>query len=200
MTFIERRELFGSHPQSFRYYLSLAAGTFRTALDAAMLVVGTGLVALAAAMLLAGFELVDLGLDLGIGGLLGSALVLGVCGGFALGVASEGKYGGGRSTDGFPTAEVAIGRAFWIVAMALALLWGSGRLGEVVADLPYPFLVGVEVVRTSGAAGFLAAVLGVPAAWGVRRGLDRLGWGVSLEIPTLYLIWLLVAIVGFRLP
>lgn len=197
---IERSELFGSHPQPGRYYLTLALGTFRTGMDLAMLVLGTGLVGLALTVLLAGFDVVDLDLGTGIGGTLGAALVIGVCGGFALGVASEGRYGMARSTDGFPVLEVAIGRVLAIVLMSVLFLVVAGRLDPIVEDLPYAFSVGLEVIRAVGSAGFIGGLVGVPAAWGVRRGLDRLGWGTTLAIPTIYLIWLLTAIIVFNPP
>lgn len=198
MTSLDR--YFGTHPQPIRYYLTLALATFRTGLDVAMLVLGTGLVGLALAVLLAGFEVVDLDLGTGIGGTLGSALVIGVTGAFALGVASEGRYGMVRSTDGFPPGEVAIGRIVAIVLMAFVLLFAADRLAPVTMELPYAFSVGLEVIRAVGATGFVAAVLGVPASWGVRRGLDRLGWGTTLAIPTIYLVWLVAAIIAFDPP
>jgi hypothetical protein len=200
MTFLDRSDLIGTHPQPFRYYFTLVLATFRTAMDVAMLVVGTGLVGLAIAVLLDGFEVVDLDLGTGIGGTLGAGLVIGVCGGFALGVASEGRYGMARSIEGFPSLEVAIGRLVGIVIMAFALLFAADRLTPLVTDLPYAFTVGVEVVRSVGSSGFVAAFLGVPASWGVRRGLDRLGWGASLAIPTLFVIWLIAALVVFDAP
>jgi hypothetical protein len=196
----DRADLIGSHPQPFRYYLALGIGTFRTGLDLAMLVAGSGLLGLAIAVLLDGFEVVDLALDSGIGASLGSALVIGVCGGFALGIASEGRYGTARPVDGFPTLEVALGRILSIGIMSVVLLWVAGRLDPVLAELPYQFAVAVAVVRAVGATGLVAALLGVPAAWGIRRGLDRLGWGSSLEIPTLYLIWLVAALITFSTP
>ena len=70
----------------------------------------------------------------------------------------------------------------------------------VVADLPYPFEVGLEVIRSVGASGFVAALVGVPASWGARRGMDRLGWGRAVAIPTIYLIWLVAALVVFDVP
>lgn len=196
----DRTELFGRHPQPARYYLTLTLGTFRTGLDLAMLVLGTGLVGLALTVLLAGFDIVDLDLGTGIGGTLGAALVIGVCGGFALGVASEGRYGMARSADDFPLLEVAIGRVLAIVLMSVLLLVVAGRLESIVSDLPYAFTVGLEVIRAVGSAGFIGGLLGVPAAWGVRRGLDRLGWGSSVAIPTIYLVWLLAAIIIFNPP
>jgi len=200
MTSLDRTDLIGSHPQPFRYYFTLAVGTFRTGLDVAMLVVGTGLVGLAITVLLDGFEVIDLALDSGIGATLGAALVIGVCGAFALGVASEGRYGMARSLDDFPALEVAIGRLIAILGMAFLLLYAAGRLDALVTDLPYPFTVGAEVVRSVGSAGFAAALIGVPASWGIRRGLDRLGWGEALVIPTIYLVWLVAALVVFEAP
>ena len=200
MTSLDHSALIGSHPQPFRYYLALGIGTFRTGLDLAMLVLGTGLLGLAAATLLDGFEIIDLALDSGIGATLGAALVIGVCGGFALGIASEGRYGTARSVDGFPSLEVAVGRILAIGIMSFVLLWAAGMLDSVVAELPYQFAVAVAVVRTVGATGLFAALLGVPAAWGIRRGLDRLGWGSKLEMPTLYLIWLVAALIAFSAP
>lgn len=200
MTFLDRSDLIGSHPQPFRYYFTLFLGTFRTALDVAMLVTGTGLVGLALAILLDGFEVVDLDLDTGIGATLAAALVIGVCGGFALGIASEGRYGMARSIDGFPSLEIALGRVLGILVMSLVLVWGAGRIDPLVSELPYQFTVAVEMVRSVGASGFLAALIGVPAAWGVRRGLDRLGWGATLDIPALYVVWVLVALIVFDLP
>lgn len=200
MTFLDRSDLIGSHPQPFRYYFTLVVGTFRTGLDVAMLVVGTGLVGLAITVFLAGFDIVDLETGAGIGGTLGAALVIGVCGGFALGVASEGRYGMARSLDGFPSLEVAIGRLIAIILMAFALLYAVDRLEPLIVDLPYPFTVAVEVIRSVGATGFVAALVGVPTAWAVRRGLDRLGWGAGLVIPTLYIIWLIAALIVFEVP
>ena len=200
MTSFESSDFIGSHPQPFRYYFTLAVGVFRTGLDVAMLVVGTGLVGLAITILLDGFEIVDLDLGMGIGGTLGAALVIGVCGGFALGVASEGRYGMARSLEGFPLLEVAIGRVVAIVIMAFLLLFAAGRLEPVIVDLPYPFTVAVEVIRSVGGSGFVAAFVGVPAAWGIRRGLNRLGWGRAFVIPTLYFIWLVSALVVFDVP
>jgi hypothetical protein len=200
MTLSQGSQLIGRHPQPVRYYLTLALGTFRTGLDVAMLVVGSGLVGLAVAVILDGFDVVDLGLDTGIGATLGAGLVIGVCGAFALGVASEGRYGSSRRLDGFPSLEVAIGRLLAIVLMALVLLWAAGRLEALTTELPYAFNVSAAVVRSVGMAGFVAAVLGVGSAWSVRRGLDRLGWGAALEIPALYVVWLVAAIIGFELP
>ncbi|HSJ27054.1 MAG TPA: hypothetical protein VLB67_02520 [Acidimicrobiia bacterium] len=200
MTFLDRSDLLGSHPQPPRYYLTLLLGTLRSGLDVAMLVLGTGLCGLAIAVLLDGFDLVDLDLGTGIGGTLGAALVIGVCGGFALGVASEGRYGMAGSVDGFPVLEVAIGRVVGIVLVSVGLLVAAGRLAPLVSDLPYAFGVAVEVIRSAGAAGFIGGLVGVPASWGVRRGLERLGWGGGAVVPTIYVVWVLAALIVFDVP
>ena len=190
----------GRHPQSFRYYYALVVGTFRTALDVGMLVVGSGLVGLAIAVLLDGFDLVSVGLDLSTAGMLGTALVIAVVGAFALGVASEGGYGAARRTEGFPSLEVAIGRLVFILVIALLLLSAASRIDPLVLDLTYPIRVANEVIRGVGSSGIFTAFVGVPFAWVLRQGLDRLDWGVQLEIPALYAIWAVAALVTFELP
>jgi len=200
MTFLDRSDLIGAHPQSLRYYLTLVGGTIRTALDVGMLVAGTGLVALGVSVILDGLEIVDVGLGLGLGPSLGAGLVIAVCGGFGLGVASEGRYGSDRRLDGFPSLEIALGRLVGVVLVSALLAWAAGRLAPLVVDLPYPFEVAVEVVDTVASSGFVAALVGVSLAWFVRLGLDRLGWGASLEIPALYVTWLLLAILSFDVP
>lgn len=190
----------GRHPQSFRYYYALVVGTFRTALDVGMLVTGTGFVGLAVAVLLDGFGFVAIGLGLSTAGMLGTALVIAVVGAFALGIASEGRYGAARNTEGFPSLEVAIGRLVFVLVIALILLSAANRLDPLVLDLTYPIRVANEVLRATGSAGIFAAFAGVPFAWVLRQGLDRLDWGVQLEIPALYAIWAVAALVTFELP
>ena len=190
----------GRHPQPFRYYLALAMGTLRTALDVGMLVAGTGLVGLAVAVILDGFDLVTIGLGMSTGAMLGTGLVIAVVGAFALGVASEGGYGAARSTERFPSLEVALGRLIFMLVVALVLLSAANRLDPLLVDLTYPLKVANEVVRATGSSGIFVAFVGVPIAWLLRQGLDRLDWGVQLEIPALYAIWVTAALVAFDLP
>lgn len=185
---------FGEHPQRPSYYLRLAVATFRTMLDLAMLVVGSALVGLGAAVLVDTLGIVDVGLGLGIAGGLGSALVLAVVGAFAIGVASEGGYGAPTSTAAFPSLEVAAGRVLGGLVVSLLLVWGGGRLLPLVAEMAQPLRVGVDVVGTAGTAGLWTAVVGVPVIWGLGRGLDRLGWWVPLQLPGLYVIWVVVTL------
>lgn len=192
--------LFVDHPQPPVYYLRLTTGGFRTMLDVALLVVGSGLVGLAAAVLLDGLEVAGNGLGLSTAAALGSALVLGVVGAFAFGVASEGGYGIDRYVVGFPRAEIAIARAVTGVVIAVALQWGAGLLGEVAADQNVALRAGVAMVAAAGVAGIWVSLLGAPIAWVLRRGLDRLGWGVALELPVLFASWAMLAIALFEMP
>lgn len=190
----------GRHPQPFRYYFALALGTFRTALDVGMLVTGTGLVGLAIAVLLDGFDIVAIGLDLSTGAMLGTVLVIAVVGAFALGIASEGGYGSTRNTERFPSLEVAIGRVIFTLVVALFLLTAASRLEPLVLDLTYPLQVGREVIRSAGAAGIFVAFVGVPVTWALRTGLARLDWGAEFDVPILYVIWVVAALVVFDMP
>lgn len=184
----------GEHPQHVSYYLRLVVATFRTMLDLAMLVVGSALVGLGVAVLVDTLGVVDVGLGLGIAGGLGSALVLAVVGAFALGVASEGGYGAPAATAAFPSLEVAIGRILGGVVVSLLLVWGGGRLVPLVADLAQPLRAGVGVVESVGTAGLWTAVVGVPMVWGLGRGLDRLGWWMPLELPGMYVLWVIITL------
>lgn len=192
--------LFVDHPQPPVYYVRLTAGGFRTMLDVALLVVGSGLVGLAAAVLLDGLEVAGNGLGLSTAAALGSALVLGVVGAFAFGVASEGGYGIDRYAVGFPRAEIAIARAVTGVVIAVALQWGAGLLEEVAADQNVALRAGVAMVAAAGVAGIWVSLVGAPIAWALRRGLDRLGWGIALELPVLFASWAMLAIALFEMP
>lgn len=197
---IDSKEMLGAHPQPFRYYLGLMLGTFRTALDVGMLVVGTGLVGLAVAVLADGFGFLAIGFELSTGAMLGTALVIAVLGAFALGIASEGGYGSARATARYPSLEVAIGRLVFMVGVAVLLLTAASQVEPLVLDLNVAFGVAQEVIRACGAAGLFTALVGVPVAWGLRMGLARLDWGFSLDVPVLYVIWLVAALVTFDAP
>lgn len=190
----------GTHPQPVRYYLRLAVGTFRTMLDLGMLVLGSGLVGLAVAVLGDGLGLVSVGLDLSTGAMLGAAVVIGVVGAFALGIASEGGYGANASVRAYPSLEVAIGRLIGTLIVASILVWVAVQIGSVTSELSYPFVVAEELIRATGAAGFGMALIGVPLMWGLRRGLDRLEWGLVLELPAAYVMWMLATLVVFTMP
>lgn len=193
--------MFGAHPQPFRYYARLAAGSFRTTLDIGMLVVGSGIIGLAAALLLDFLDFVDLGLGLTTGGFLASLLVIAVLGAFAIGVASEGRYGASEAVAGYPHGEVMIGRAVGGVSMGALFLIGSSLLEPLITDLPVTFAAAVEVLRAAGISGLtVVPVVAVPFAWWLRHGLERIGFGEQLELPAIYAIWVIATLVLFRMP
>lgn len=193
--------MFGAHPQPFRYYLRLAAGSLRTTLDIGMLVVGSGILGLAAALLLDFMDFVDLDLQLSTGGFLASLLVIAVLGAFAIGVASEGRYGASEAVAAYPHGEVMVGRALGAVTMGAVFLFGSTLLRPLAADLPVTFEAAVEVLRAAGIAGLtVVPVVAVPFAWWLRHGLERIGFGEQLELPAVYAIWVIATLVLFRMP
>lgn len=193
--------MFGTHPQPLRYYARLAAGSFRTTLDIGMLVIGSGIIGLAAALLLDFLDFVDLNLELSTGGFLASLLVIAVLGAFALGVASEGRYGATEVVAGYPHGEVMIGRAIGAGTMGALFLIGSVLLEPLVADLPVTFAAAVEVLRAAGISGVtVVPVVAIPVAWWLRHGLERIGFGEQLELPAIYAIWVVATLVLFRMP
>lgn len=194
-------ELIGRHPQKVSYYMRLVAGTFRSMLDVGMLATGSALVGLAVTLILDAFDLVQVGLGLRTSGLLGSGLVVGVVGAFALGIASEGGYGAPESVRSYPLLEVMIGRMLGSLAISLLLLMAHARLEPLVADLSLPIRAAEGLLGAAGSAGaVVVTLLGVPAAFGVRRGLDRLGWGEEFELPILYVVWVLGLLANYQLP
>ena len=193
--------MFGTHPQPYRYYTRLAAGTFRTALDVGMLVIGSGIIGLALAVLLDGLGVVDLELDLTTGSFLASLLVITVLGAFALGVASEGRYGAAESVADYPHGEVLVGRAVGSVLIGALFAVAASQLRAFVTDLPLPFHAALEVLRSAGIAGLIVVPLvAVPLAWWLRHGLERIGFGERLELPAIYAVWVIATLILFRLP
>jgi hypothetical protein len=179
----------GTHPQPAGYYVRLFGGTFRTMLDVGMLALGTGLVGLTVAVVLDAFELVSIGLPLTTSSMLGSALVSGVLGAFALGVASEGGYGAPESVRDYPILEVALARLAGTVLVCIGLLTIANRTSDLVVDLALPLRAAHEMVRAVGASGLsIAALIGVPLGFVVRRSLGRSG--AELELPAMYVVWM----------
>lgn len=167
-----------------------------TMLDVALIVIGSAFLGLAAAVLLDGFELVDVGLDLSTGAMLGSSLVIGIVGGFALGVASEGPLGRGRRTHGFDEVHLLVARVISAVLVGLLLLVVHSVIDDFALDLPIPFHVAVDVVRATAIAGMTAVpLLGAPVAWWARTG----GFGQAIaadgDIPVVYSIWVIATMV-----
>lgn len=193
-------EHIGTHPQSVRYYFLLIGSTFRTMLSMGMLVVGTGLMGLAIAVFLDGFGVVEIGLGLSIGEVLGAFIVMGVSAAFAFGVATEGRYGTAALMARYPSLEVVAGRILGGVLVVLLLGWVAEQLEPIVAEQALPFRVGHEVIRATGSAGLLAVLLGVPLVWALRQGARRAGFDADVELPGLYVLWALLALITFSMP
>jgi hypothetical protein len=176
-------------------YLKLGVRSIGTMLDVGLFVLGTGLTGLAAAVVLDGFELIDVGFELSTAGTLGSGLVIGVTGVFAFGVASEGPGGRGEEVGAHSSTELAVGRLVGTLLVGVALMIAAGRLQALTIGLPAPFAIGVSMVEATGRGGLVAVpLLGVPLTWWLGRLTGkgrRLG---SLQIPILYLIWVLAAV------
>lgn len=164
--------------------------------DVALVVVGTLLLGLAVAVILDGFELVSVGLGLSTGAMLGSGLVIGIVGGFALGVASEGPVGRGRRLVGYAELEVLIARILASIVVGLLLLLGRSYLVDPVAELPAPFEIAVDAIRAVAVAGVTAVpVIGVPLAWAVRSGYFGSAVATDGDIPVLYFVWAIATMV-----
>lgn len=180
-------------------YVEVGLFGLRTMVDVGLLVLGSALLGLALAVLADGLGLVELGLGLSTAGMLGSALVVGVVAAFAFGVSSEGRFGANRSFSA-PPRMVAVGRAVGGLAVSGVLIWGGGRLADLTVELAYPLRLSAEIVRACGVGGVVASLVGAPAVWGARRGLDRIDWGPVLELPFLYAVWTLSTLLVLRLP
>ncbi len=198
---MDTAQVIGSHPQPVRYYLRLGAGTFRTMLDIGMLALGTGMIGLAVAVVLDALDLAAIGLPLSTTSLLGSALVIGVIGAFALGIASEGGYGAAESVGRYPSLEIAIGRVLGSLVIGLLLLFVASRTESFAADFTLPLRAAHEMVRATGSAGALvASVVGVPITFLLRRSLEGYGIAEQLELPLLYLVWTVAALLMYTMP
>jgi hypothetical protein len=128
--------------------------------------------------------------------MLGSGLVIGIVGGFALGVASEGPLGRGRRSLARPEAHILLARIVSVVLVGAILVFGAGYLEEFATDLPEPFGIGVEIIRVVGIGGLTAVpLIAVPLAWLVRTG--RLGTAMAADgdIPIMYLVWAIATMV-----
>lgn len=159
-------------------------------LDVALVVIGSALLGLAFAVLLDGFELVTVGLDLSTGAMLGSSLVIGIVGGFALGVASEGPLGRGRRSVGLNENHVLLARILASVVVGLLLLLIRDLIDGFLPDLPLPFQIGAEIIQAAAIAAVTSVpVLAVPLAWWTRSG----GFGAAMaadgDIPLMYFVW-----------
>jgi hypothetical protein len=185
-----------SPPSAVRYYGSLGLGASGTMLDVGLVVLGSVLLGLAIAVVLDGFDLVSIGLGLSTGAMLGSALVIGVVGGFALGLASEGPLGRGRRLVGYPEAEILVARVLGALLVGVVFLVVESYLTEPVANLPVPFQIGVDSIRAVAVAGLTAVPLvGVPLAWVARSGYLGEAAALDGDIPVLYFVWAITTMI-----
>ena len=193
----EALEFTGSTPEvgparpRIRDYFSLLGHAIANAADIALLVIGTGLVSLAIAVLLDGFDVTALNLTDGTGAMLGSALVIGVFGAFALGVAAEGPIGNRSFAWMYANTPVIVLRLVAVFLMGLLACTLAGVLPRFLDELPTVFELVVDVVRAVGVAGMTAVpLLGVPASAGLRYFYGSETWVEEIELPLLYLVWL----------
>ena len=176
----------------FRLFSRMAGTTF----DVGLLVVGSALVALAAVVLLDGFEFFDVGLTNSIGETLGSGLVIVVFGAFALGVAVEGPIRASAARAARSDVEVVVVRVLSLLMVGGVLLLIGRIASPFLDDLPHTLGLAVDVLIAAGAAGLtVTAILGAATLWGVRRLYADRPWLDQIELPVLYVLWVIGTVV-----
>lgn len=159
-------------------------------LDVALVVIGSALLGLAVAVLLDGFDLVSIGLGLSTGAMLGSSLVIGIVGGFALGVASEGPLGRSRRSMGLNENHVFLARVLAVLVVGLILMVVRNLIDEYLVELPVPFEIAGDIIQAVSVAGMtVVPLLAVPLAWWMRSGGFGSGLAVDGDIPLMYFVW-----------
>jgi hypothetical protein len=172
---------------------------WRVMFDLGLAATGVALVGLAAAVLLAGFGVVDRSVALSTGGLLGSALVIGVVGAFALGLASEGGLGASPPPPAprwWRSAAMAIGG----VVVGVMLVVVAGWLAKPVAELPVVFALAREVVRAAGVGGVILSLTVIPLLWVAREYGKAGGTLDEIEVPLIFTAWTLVVLLLYEVP
>lgn len=171
--------------------LSLFGYAFSAMADVGMLVAGSGLVGLSAAILRDGFGEGTPTLTDNTGALLGSALIIGVFGIFALGVAFEGPVGHGRLSRSVGAVELSVARAVAALLVGLIGVVGAGIIPTFVGGLPDIFLLATDVVAAAGRSGMIFVVLlAVPITLVLRYRYNGQKWMEEAELPVFYLVWL----------
>lgn len=177
-------------------YGTLAFGALGTMLDMGLVVVGTLLSSLGLATLLAGFGLVG-DVDLSTGAFLSSALILGVVGLFALGIAAEGPLGRGRRLVGFTVWEIGIARAIASFLVGFGFLLLQGFLSRFLTDLPAAIQHGADGLHAAAVAGMVVVPLvAVPASMLLRTAPESSAWARQLEYPAIFLVWVVATMLG----
>lgn len=171
--------------------LSLFGYAFSSLADIGMLVAGTGLVGLSIAILRDGFGAGTPTLTDNTGALLGSALIIGVFGIFALGVAFEGPVGHGRLSQAVGAVELSVARAASALLVGLIGVTVAGILRQFFGGLPDIFLLATDVIGSAGRAGMIFVLLiAVPTTLLLRYRYQGQKWMEEAELPVFYLIWL----------
>lgn len=179
-----------------KHYAVLAYGAIGSALALGLMVLGALLVGLAVPVLLAGFGLVEIAHDMSTAPLLTSALILGVAGGFCLGVASESPLGRGRRLQGFKIWEVGIGRTLAVFAVGFGLLFVYRVLGSMIGDVPAPLYKGLEAIRAVGTAGMIGMpLIGVPLSLLVRAAPTQRQWVNRLDQSAMFVVWVIASLI-----
>jgi hypothetical protein len=182
---------------AMKHYAVLAYGAVGSIAAIGLMVVGVLLVGLAIPVLLAGLGLVEIGVDLTTGPLIVSGLVLGVAGGFFLGVASESPLGRGRRLHGFRIWEVGVGRAIAALGVGFGLFFAYRLVLSTLTELPEPLMKGVETLRAAGVSGMVAMpLIGVPLSLLVLAAPTSREWLKRLDIPAMFLTWLIAALIS----
>ena len=167
---------------------------FGAMIDIAMMIMGIGLLSIAVATLLDGFGFVDLSMTDSSLSLFGSALLVGVFGSFALGVANEGPLTSPRPPDTIRLVETNLVRAISIVVVAIVVGWAAGFLPDLLAESGEPFQLGVTVIQQTGRAGiFFGLFIGLPLAVALRFWRSDIREDADFAI--IFLSWLLGTIV-----
>lgn len=184
--------------EGWRYYLRLVANSFATMLDLGLFAIGAALVGLGVAVLLSSFGVVAAETELSTGSALVSALVLGVVGTFAMGIASEGPVRRASRLVVTSDAEAAVARAISSVFVGILFIFLAGRLRSLVVGLPVPIERGVELLRSAGIAGLgIVPLVGVPIAWAVKRSGVLGETAAEADLPIQFSVWV-VALIFLR--
>ncbi|MBK5268412.1 MAG: hypothetical protein JJE47_13365 [Acidimicrobiia bacterium] len=163
---------------------------FGAILDIGMMIIGVGLLSIAIATLLDGFGVGEPSLTDNSGAMFGSALLVGVFGSFALGVANEGPLTSPREGENVGLIESNAARAVSILVVVAAVGWVAGLLPTVLESLPTPFTLATTVIEETGRAGlFFGLLMGVPLAVLLRMWKPTIREDADFAI--IFVVWLL---------
>jgi hypothetical protein len=181
--------------EGWRHYLRLATNSFATMLDLGLFAFGSALVGLGLAVALSSFGVFAAESDLSTGAALVSALVLGVVGTFAMGIASEGPVRRPSTFVSTSEGETALGRALASALVGVLFIFLAGRLRPLSEGMTAPIERGVELLRAAGIAGLGSVpLLGVPLAYGIKR-TNFLGDSAGeVDLPVLFSVWVIALI------